>query len=261
MTGNFKKIDLRKYSRAKVVFPESTQCSECGFFDTSQPIVQQLVEEAGRLLSDAKCRCPSQEEEKLAREEKRRKWANLPHNDSPRVFDTFTQREGTSEAVDTVWKFSQGHGARILVLVGATGTGKSHLLESAGRELLDRGIGVRYILCGDLVDEFRETYSESSEIEYHQLLESYRDCPVILLDDIGMERQTSYANEVITRLVENRLQYGGRLLVATNLDYESMVSKYGHRLASRIWSSQVSDEFENVIITATDFRLEVKNDN
>ena len=62
MTGDFKKMDLRKYSTARVILPESTQCSECGFFDTSQPIVQQLVEEAGRLLSDAICSCQSREE-------------------------------------------------------------------------------------------------------------------------------------------------------------------------------------------------------
>jgi len=37
-----------------------------------------------------------------------------------------------------------------------------------------------------------------------------------------------------------------------------MVDKYGHRLASRIWSSKTTSEFENVIITATDFRLEVR---
>jgi len=259
MTENFKKLDLRKYSNAKVVFPESAQCPTCGFFDISIPMVQQLMEEAGRHLWDAKCRCPSDDEEKRARAEERRKWANLPHNESPRIFDNFMQREGTAEAVEKIWKFSQGLGSQIVVLVGATGTGKSHLLEATGRELLERGIGVRYILCGDFVDEFRSTYSDNSEMEYHSLLEYYRECPVVLLDDIGMERRTDYANEVITRLVENRLQYGGRLLVATNLDYESMVDKYGHRLASRIWSSKTTSEFENVIITATDFRLEVKS--
>ena len=268
------KLDMMKETLGTedriIRIPVAEQCAPehpingCGRFATlKQPELIDSVREkfarAGRTdWQNGLCVCVFEQSKEEERNRRRFEWANFPRYESPRRLEGFTLREGTQAAYSAVTEFVEGKGPRILTICGATGTGKSHLLEAAGRELYREGVGVRYIYVGALVDSFRDTYNDST-FTHSSLFRAYSTTPLLILDDLGAERQTDYGIEIVTRLVEDRdMHGGGRMLIASNLVFDDVEARYGPRLASRLWNQVEKNNFGNVTITATDYRIGAK---
>jgi chromosomal replication initiator protein len=152
-------------------------------------------------------------------------------------------------------KFADRQGPKMLVLVGKTGTGKSHLLEAIGRQALESGRTVRYDLSSTFLNRLRHTYDPGSGDDLHDLTASYQRRDTVLLDDIGMESTTAWAQEQLTTLVQERHNSGGRMVLATNLNKAAMSDQMGDRLASRLYAQNPElPEVSVVINTAEDYR-------
>jgi len=86
----------------------------------------------------------------------------------------------------------------------------------------------------------------------------YNNMKVLLLDDVGAERTTDFANEQINALIDARINSGGWLAISTNLSKDEMIQHLGRRNASRIWATnpelEKKDEAKVVINTAGDYR-------
>ncbi|GIV82862.1 MAG: DNA replication protein [Anaerolineae bacterium] len=248
-------INYTRIRQRLVSLPDNSQCRTCGFWDVRDPEVQRRMNEAGRMLYEARCRCPSP----AARQRTAARhigWANLPHQGlMHRTFSNFMPRRGTAAALSAAQAFVAGAPWNILVLVGPTGVGKSHLLEAIGRACLDAGVQVRYEQVAEFINRYRAANSEDAEQTVWALTEWYRTFPVILLDDLGLERPTGYAAERIVALVEDRLASGQRLACATNLSQDEVRQSYGPRLASRLWD-QSTGQVHTVTIAAEDYRTE-----
>ena len=246
----------------KVILPGlgDGQCPECHFWDISNEGVWKAMADAGRDLNEAACICPNRRNSNEKRMERLIEWANLPHSwtaeGEPRTFDNFKLRqgEGIAEAYHAAVRFSHHEGPRILVLIGNTGTGRSHLLEAIGRVNLDQGRAVRYELTSKLMDRLRATYEDDANEDMSSLMAWYGTFTTILLDDLGLDRSTAFSREKIVEIVEGRIMYGGRIAIATNLIEEDIRNHYGPRLASRLWDR--SDEETTLLVTidATDYR-------
>jgi len=236
-----------------VVFPDDAACEVCGFFDISRADVQALMAESGRSdLDAARCRCAETTAFAERQDKERARTANLPHEYSGRhrTLTGFQMRAGTHEAYTAIERMCRGEDPPILCLVGPTGSGKTHLLESLGRTYLARGYRVRYELAANYVDAFRGDHQPG-------LGEWYSRFNLTILDDLGMERITPFGMEKITWLVEDRLSNGGKLVIATNLVKAGMEDRYGHRLASRLWDRSDSGQVKNITLLATDYRAAV----
>ncbi len=233
-------------------------CEVCGFYDIENPAVIQRCKELDIPVYWARCRCPETAAELEQKAQDRKVDANLPHGSGgyPRNFGTFRIRDGHNiqKAYEVANIFAKNEGPQILVFVGGTGVGKSHLLEAIGRAYLDRGTRVRYELVGELADAFRHASSVKSEMDPWELLNWYQAFPLLMLDDLGMERTTDFATEKITTLVEDRIMNGGRLVVATNLDKDDIAEHFSARLASRLFDVSDRETTLMIPIAATDYR-------
>ena len=151
--------------------------------------------------------------------------------------------------------FADRQGPRMLVFVGQTGTGKSHLLESIGRHALESGHTVRYDLSSTFLNRLRHTYHPDAGDDLHDLTASYQRRDTVLLDDIGMESTTAWAQEQLTTLVQERHNSSGRMVLATNLNKAAMSDQMDDRLASRLYAGNPElPEVAVVINTAEDYR-------
>ena len=152
-------------------------------------------------------------------------------------------------------RFAGREGPRMLVFVGQTGTGKSHLLEAIGRQALESGQTVRYDLASTFLNRLRHTYDSDSGEDVHDLTAWYQRRHTLLLDDIGMESATAWVREQLTTLIEERLHSGGWMALATNLSKTAMADRMGDRLASRLYAGNPElSEVSLVINTAEDYR-------
>lgn len=237
---------------------DEAQCSTCERFDTTHPAVIAHMEAIGRPLVQAACECAENAELVERKQVERIHDANLPHerDGHHRSMKNFEARDGSFDARKGIDSFCREEGPQMLTLTGHTGTGKSHLLEAAGRAYLGRGRSVRYEYVPQLIEHLRAANSPTAELDFHEVMEQYRRYHLLILDDLG-ERTTEFGTEALTSLVEDRMTNGGRLLVATNLVQDDVAHHYGHRLASRLWDR--SDTGRSAVVSmgaTTDKRTE-----
>ena len=80
-----------------------------------------------------------------------------------------------------------------LFLYGTKGTGKTHLAAAIGNTRIAAGKPAIFMVVPDLLDHLRATFSPSSEITYDELFESLRNTPLLILDDLGTQTASPWA--------------------------------------------------------------------
>lgn len=134
-----------------------------------------------------------------------------------------------------------------LVLRGGTGCGKTHLAAAIAHRLLERGVAALFINVPDLLDELRATFHPEAESSYEERFWELREAPVLILDDLGAQQSTPWAQEKLFQLLDWR--YNARLptVITTNLSLDA----FEPRLRSRLQDPRL---VEIVAILAPDFR-------
>jgi len=249
---------------AQEPLPNDSQCNICGYFDIEHPDFRRIMlsrDSTGRQLLMARCKCSQQEDQLQRNDQFRRDQAGLPRAGEPRTFESFLPLPGTSEMVSAALQFASRQGPRMLVLVGRTGTGKSHLLEAIGRRALSQGHSTRYDLTPTFLDRLRHTYDSHVDgradgyQDVYDLLEWYNTRDTLIIDDIGMEQTTPWVREKLCNLIQERHNRGGWLALATNLSRSAMAERFGDRIASRIFAENPQlPEVEVVVNAAEDYR-------
>ena len=98
-----------------------------------------------------------------------------------------------------------------LVFSGPLGTGKSFYAAAVVNALLEEGVGAITVSSSRLVNLVRAAR------EPQALLDELNCFPLVALDDLGAERDTDFAVEVLESFVNARMLAGRPLLVTTNL--------------------------------------------
>lgn len=141
-----------------------------------------------------------------------------------------------------------------LVLFGAFGTGKTHLAVAIANYRISLGEPAVFIVVPDLLDHLRSTFSPSSEIAYDDLFETVRNTSLLILDDLGSQTSTPWAQEKLYQLLNHRYNRALATVITTNLNPDDIEP----RLRSRIGDSQLSRLCE---IRDIDKRLGVEHAN
>lgn len=106
---------------------------------------------------------------------------------------------------------------RGLVLYGAPGRGKTHLLAAALRELVFRhGVAVRFIEFSHLVSAIKEGWDRNAreQVTITPLVE----VPVLAIDELGKGRKTDFELAVIDEILTRRYNAQGVTLATTNFE-------------------------------------------
>lgn len=136
---------------------------------------------------------------------------------------------------------------RWLVLEGTYGTGKTHLAAAVGNTRLERGDWVLFITAPDLLDHLRGSYSSTAEMSYNETFERLRDTELLIIDDLGVENPSEWAQEKLFQLLDYRYAHRKHTVITTNRDIDSL----DPRIRSRLLDTQV---IANVKIDAPDYR-------
>ena len=96
-----------------------------------------------------------------------------------------------------------------LLLTGPRGCGKTHLAIAIAGESRRQGRAVFRAFVPDLLDHLRATFNPDSPITYDELFEQVKTASLLILDDLGTESSTSWAEEKLYQIVAYR--YDARL--------------------------------------------------
>ena len=100
-----------------------------------------------------------------------------------------------------------------LLLWGDVGTGKSFLAACIANALLEQGVPVLMTNFSKILNQMGGMYSE----ERYQYISSFSRFPLLIIDDLGIERNTEYALEQVYAVIDERYKSGLPLIVTTNL--------------------------------------------
>jgi DNA replication protein DnaC len=134
-----------------------------------------------------------------------------------------------------------------LLLKGGYGCGKTHLAAAIANYRLEQGQPVLFITVPDLLDHLRATFGPSSPAGYDTRFDEVRTVDLLVLDDLGTESPTPWAQEKLFQILNYR--YNARLptVITTNHELEEIPL----RLRSRLNDPDVG---RIVAILAPDYR-------
>ena len=137
-----------------------------------------------------------------------------------------------------------------LLLTGPRGCGKTHLAVAIAGECGRRGNTVFRAFVPDLMDHLRGTFSPDSPISYDDLFEQVKSADLLILDDLGTQVSTPWAEEKLYQIVANR--YDLRLpTVITSIDSVDELAKDWPNIGSRLVDQSLVDWHP---ITAPNYR-------
>lgn len=177
-----------------------------------------------------------------------------------KTFATFSLREeeglapaeveSLREARDAAMRFAENPQGWLLLL-GGLGCGKTHLAAAIANARLARGEPALFIVVPDLLDHLRATFHPGSDVTYDERFEEIRNAPLLILDDLGAESSTPWAQEKLYQLINNRYNAALPTVFTTNARLEE--------IEPRIRSRLLDHELTTIChITAPDYRVRVR---
>ena len=118
-----------------------------------------------------------------------------------------------------------------LLLKGGYGCGKTHLAAAIANRCIERGQPVLFITVPDLLDHLRATFAPSSPTGYDERFEEVRAAPLLILDDLGTEAPTPWAQEKLFQILNYRYVAQLPTVITTNHELEEIPLRIRSRLA------------------------------
>ncbi len=134
-----------------------------------------------------------------------------------------------------------------LVFQGGYGCGKTHLAAAIANARIEQGLGALFLNVPDLLDYLRASFSPAAETGYVERFEMICHCELLILDDLGTESSTQWAQEKLFQILSTRYVERLPTIITTNHTLEDIDG----RLRSRIADPDVS---QIILIAAPDYR-------
>lgn len=129
---------------------------------------------------------------------------------------------------EEILRYSQG-----MIFYGGVGTGKSFMAACIANELIDRGYSA-YMTTMSAIERQTSAYMREERAEF---IESIGRYDLLIIDDLGSERQTEYMEELTFEIVNRRYCAMRPMIITTNIDIERIKNPptdYEKRLFDRV---------------------------
>jgi DNA replication protein DnaC len=135
-----------------------------------------------------------------------------------------------------------------LVLLGGVGCGKTHLAAAIANHCTTQGRPAVFAVVPDLLDHLRAAFAQDAPASPDERFENARTTPLLVLDDLGTQNATLWADERLFLLLNYR--YNAQLPTVITVNCHTL-GTIDARLRSRMMDPALAIVFE---IEAPDFR-------
>jgi DNA replication protein DnaC len=104
-----------------------------------------------------------------------------------------------------------------LLLVGGTGTGKTHLAVAALKILMSRGFDAIFFDYQTLLEKIQRSWSDTSGSSDRDAYRQALDTEIVLLDDLGARRALDWVEDTVTSIITHRYNERKPMIATTNL--------------------------------------------
>ena len=232
-------------------------CGKCG------EMKQHVIELAGnKMIVPCACRCTREQdaarrkemERQRAEYEKSRRRCECFGDDLKKAGYTFAaddrRMEKASDAArgyanDFEEQRKQGKG---LLFLGTVGTGKTFYACCIANAVIDAGYSAIVTNFAEIANDLQATFDKGSV--HNRLLRA----DLLVLDDLAAERDTSFMQEIVFHVIEERSAAGKPMILTSNLSPQEFLHP-AELSRSRVFS-RVAEVCTIVSVTGADRRME-----
>lgn len=138
---------------------------------------------------------------------------------------TFDADDGTDPKMATIarnyvenWREIKQQPSPGLLLTGGVGGGKTFWAACIANSLIDRGYSALVTNVPTLIQSMAEDFERNKR----RILDNIAGVDLLVLDDIGFERSTSYGHEKLFEIIDARYLSKRPLIVTTNLSFPEL---------------------------------------
>lgn len=219
-----------------------------------------------KFIFKSNCRCDRERHEEQKRREKEHRIELLKRDcfiSMSQWAYTFDNYRGEKEksyiiARNFVNEYEQMKNDNIgLLFCGTVGSGKTYLACSIANALIEEYmIPIKIRNFAQIINDLQKS---SFDLDKNAYIESLTNVAVLILDDLGIERDTSYAKEQVYNIVNSRYLKRKPTIFTTNLPYEKIQNSDEGVEYERIYS-RIIEMCIPVKVTGEDFRKRLQRE-
>ena len=207
----------------------------CGKCHTPKETVLQLGDDTPQIIARIACKCMNEAEEERIKQEKTdmrrasieesiRNLIGLGVARMPK--HSFDECDNVGEEIQRrmvkyAENFDEIYDKNIgLILYGNTGVGKTFFAECIADALIKKGRFAWLTSVSGIVNAMAQNYGDNNQY----ILNYVRNVDLLILDDLGTERDTSYMNEKLFEIIDTRYASKRPILVTTNISPEALMA-------------------------------------
>ncbi|MDK8610836.1 ATP-binding protein [Aerococcus urinae] len=144
-----------------------------------------------------------------------------------------------------------------LLFYGDVGSGKTYLACSIANELIEREqVKVKIMNLSQVINQIQKS---AFKLDSNEIISNLSNIPLLILDDLGIERDTSYAREQVYNIINSRYLKGKPTIFTTNLSLEIIQNPNIDLEYQRIYS-RILEMTIPVKVTGEDFRRKIQQE-
>ena len=149
-------------------------------------------------------------------------------------------RTGPSEIAESQARYLAAYDAALefcnnplttMVFVGGNGTGKTYLAAAVANSLINNGHPVFFSFVPDLLDQLRGSFTSDADFNYDEMFEQVKNVQVLILDDLGIQSSTPWAEEKLFQIINHRFLSSLPTLITSSVPLERMDGRLQSRLS------------------------------
>lgn len=169
------------------------------------------------------------------------------------------QNQGQKNAKAQCQSFAKDFNAgvkRNLIMVGRTGTGKTHLSCAIARNVLDQRSYVRYVTSEDMANEIANAWAKTDDSESSAVWR-FTDYDLLIIDEYGLHDQHESRLQLVHKVLYSRYDAKKPTVLISNLSLHSTENSQGLKdnLGDRLWSRFQHDGLTLVECNWADSRI------
>ena len=237
--------------------PPEARCPHCGRVLEARGVIV-----GGRVawVSRERCACRGAKaaEEEARREESERtareREARIARCGIGRRFRSALPTDVACASFAASYRHGGGEG---LYIHGKTGVGKTSNAAGVAIALLDRGETVAFATSVDLLGSIQDTFDGGTAARTSEVRGRYLNSDVLVLDDLGKEKQTAWTVTTLYALVNARYEEMRSTLITSQYtmdELEARLARRGEAETARAIVSRIRQTCEDVWLTGPDMR-------
>lgn len=128
----------------------------------------------------------------------------------------------------------------VVLVMGNTGVGKTHLIECMTTYAISLGREIKYATAFNFNQDMLKFHCAKLE-DKSEIMDGYLKPEILFIDDLGSENKiNNVTNEYMYSILNERMQNHKKTVFTTNLDFAQIQDVYGERIFSRLMHKKQS---------------------